>query len=70
MPSRLERWNAWLQQVLMLYQYDGASDSKKKNFAICSKTFEFEDDAIDLYLVEADQMIAKDVRAMYPALTR
>ncbi len=46
----------------MLYQYAGASDSKKKNFAICSKTFEFEDDAIDLYLVEADQMIAKDVR--------
>ncbi len=54
----------------MLYQYNGASDSKKKNFAICSKTFEFEDDAIDLYLVEADQMIAKDVRAMYPASTR
>jgi hypothetical protein len=54
----------------MLCQYDGASDSKKKNFAICSKTFEFEDDAIYLYLVEADHMIAKDVRAMYPASTR
>ena len=56
----------------MLYQYDSTStsDSKKKIFAICSKTFEFEDDAIDLYLVEADQMIAKDVRAMYPASTR
>ena len=54
----------------MLYQYNGASDSKKKIFAICSKTFEFEDDVIDLYLVEADQMIAKDVRAMYTASTR
>jgi hypothetical protein len=69
MPSRFDRWKAWLQQVLMLYQYDGASDSSKKNFAICSKTFEFEDDAIDLYPVEADQMITKDVRTMYPAST-
>jgi hypothetical protein len=71
MPSHLNRWNAWLQQVLMLYQGDGASDSKKKKIAIWSKTFDLDDLAIALYLVEVDQMVAKGgVRAMYPASTR
>jgi hypothetical protein len=60
MPSRFDRWKTWSQLVFRVNQYDG----------ICSKTFEFEDDAINLYLVEADQMIPKDVRAMYPASTR
>ena len=41
-----------------------------KNFAIWSKTFELDDLAIALYLVEVDQMVAKGVRAMYPASTR
>jgi hypothetical protein len=49
--------------------YDGVSDSSKKNFAIWSKTFELDDLAIALYLVEVDQMVAKGVRAMYPAST-
>ncbi len=55
----------------MLYQGDGASDSKKKKIAIWSKTFDLDDLAIALYLVEVDQMVAKGgVRAMYPASTR
>jgi hypothetical protein len=37
MPSHLDRWNAWSQLVLRVNQYDGASDSNKKNFAIWSK---------------------------------
>ena len=37
MPSRFDRWKAWLQLVLRANQYDGASDSSKKNFAIWSK---------------------------------
>jgi hypothetical protein len=56
--------------VLRLNQYDGASDSSKKNFTIWSKTFELDDLAIALYLVEVDQMVAKGGRAMYPASTR
>ncbi len=37
MPSHLDRWNAWSQLVLRVNQYDGASDSNNKNFAIWSK---------------------------------
>ena len=51
-------------------QYDGASDSNKKNFAIWSKMVRLDDLAIALYLVEVDHMVAKGVRAMYPASTR
>ena len=70
MPSHLDRWNAWSQLVLRVNQYDGASDSSKKNFAIWSKTFELDALAIALYLVKVDQMVVKGVRAMYPASTR
>ena len=35
--SRFDRWKAWSQLVLRVNQYDGASDSNKKNFAIWSK---------------------------------
>jgi len=37
MPSRFDRWKAWSQLVLRVNQYDGASVSNKKNFAIWSK---------------------------------
>ena len=37
MPSRFDRWKAWSQLVLRVNQYDGASDSNKKIFAIWSK---------------------------------
>ena len=37
---------------------------------IWSKTFEVDNLAIALYLVEVDQMVVKDVRAMYSASTR
>ena len=37
MPSHFNRWKAWSQLVLRVNQYDGASDSNKKNFAIWSK---------------------------------
>ena len=37
MPSHLDRWKAWSQLVLRVNQYDGPSDSNKKNFAIWSK---------------------------------
>ncbi len=37
MPSRFDRWKAWSELVLMVNQYDGASDSKMKNLAIWSK---------------------------------
>ena len=70
MPSHLDRWNAWSQLVLRVNQYDGASDSNKKNFAIWSKMVRLDDLAIALYLVEVDHMVAKGVRAMYPASTR
>jgi hypothetical protein len=43
---------------------------QKYFFAIWSKTFELDDLAIALYLVEVDQMVAKGVRAMNPASTR
>ena len=56
--------------MLRVNQYDGASDSSKKNLAIWSKMFELDDLAIALYLVEVDQMFVKGVRAMYPASTR
>ena len=37
MPSHLDRWKAWSQLVFRVNQYNGASDSNKKNFAIWSK---------------------------------
>ena len=37
MPSHLDRWKAWSQLVFRVNQYDGASDSNKKNFAIWFK---------------------------------
>ncbi len=52
--------NNWcLKHVLMLFQQDGASDSNKKNFSIWSKTFELDDLAIALYLVEIDQWLRR-----------
>ena len=35
--SRFDRWKAWSQLVLRVNQYNGASGSNKKNFAIWSK---------------------------------
>jgi hypothetical protein len=37
MPSHFARWKAWLQLVLRVSQYKGASDSKMKNLPILSK---------------------------------
>jgi hypothetical protein len=37
MLSRFDRWKAWSLLVLRVNQYDGASESNKKNFAIWSK---------------------------------
>ena len=37
MQSRFDRWKAWSQLVFRVNQYDGASDSNKKFFAIWSK---------------------------------
>ena len=70
MPSRFDRWKAWPQLVLRVNQYDGASDSNKKNFAIWSKTFKLDDLAITPYLVEVDKRVAKGVRKVYPASTK
>jgi hypothetical protein len=55
---------------LRVNQYDGASESSKKNFAIWSKTFKYDRLAIPFYWVEIYQMVMKGVKKLYPALTR
>ena len=70
MQSRFDRWKAWSQLVFRVNQYDGASDSSKKNFAIWSKTFKFDRLAIPFYRVEIYQMVMKGVKKLYPASTR
>ncbi len=66
MPSHFDRWKAWSQLVLRVNQYNGASDSHKKNFAIWSKNGKIGPHHDSLYCAQMAQTLNVVLRRCLP----